>query len=117
MRVAIRIKEILWRVDVFCGFHVFSSIRFWNQFWDLWDFLLVANLAPRPFETGLLGALGPAKSRSRLVFFGPERLQERSKMEKGGFQKGDQKRTKKRDPRYIGFSGMRGPPGRTIGGV
>ena len=34
---------------------------------------------PGQFETSLLGALGPAKSRSRLVFFGPRAAQERSK--------------------------------------
>ena len=45
----------------------------------IWDPLLDVHLAPRPFETGLLGALGPAKSRSRLIFFGPKRLQERPK--------------------------------------
>ena len=47
-------------------------------------------MAPRPFETGLLGALGPAKSRSRLVFVRPWKppraLQEGSRSASGGLQ-------------------------------
>ena len=54
-----------------------ACFGFGTSFWTFWDPLLDVDLAPRPFETGLLGARGPAKSRSRLVFFGPERLQER----------------------------------------
>ena len=50
-----------------------------TSFWTLWGLLWDTHLAPRPFETGFLGARGPAKSRSRLVFCGPKRLQERPK--------------------------------------
>ena len=55
-------------------------------------------LALKMAEISLGISLGAARGRARLVFFGPERLQERSKMEKGGFQKGDQKRTKNGTP-------------------
>ena len=46
------------------------------SFLTLWDSLLAAHFASRPFDTGVLGALEPAKSRSILVLFGPEWLQE-----------------------------------------
>ena len=36
-------------------------------------------MAPRQFKIGLLGALGPSKSRSKVTFFGSKSLQERSK--------------------------------------
>ena len=48
-----------------------ACFGFGASFWTLWDPLMDVHLAPRPFETGLLGALGPAKSRSRLVFVRP----------------------------------------------
>ena len=53
------------------------------SFWTLSDWLLAAHFASRPFDTGVLGALEPAKSRSTLVLFGPERLQELSKRLQG----------------------------------
>ena len=72
-------KEILCTVGDFGGFTIFSLIRFWNQFKDPPGTLLGAHLALRQCETSLLGALGPAKSRSQLCFLGPEGLQEPSK--------------------------------------
>ena len=45
-------------------------------------------MAPRQAETGLLGGLGPSKSRFQLVFFCPGGLQERSKRPTGGENKG-----------------------------
>ena len=67
------------RYAFFVVFTFSACFGFGASFWTLWDPLLDVDLGPRPFETGLLGALGPAKSRSRLVFFGPERFQERPK--------------------------------------
>ena len=49
----------------FYGFPIFSSVRFGCKFWDPPGHLLGSHVAPRQLETSLLGALGPAKSRSQ----------------------------------------------------
>ena len=99
-------KEILCTVDGFSGFTIFSLIRFWNQFKDPPGTLLGAHLALRQCETSLLGALGPAKSRSQQCFLGPEGLQEASKSAPyapGSLHLADQasSRAPKRPPRAL----------------
>ena len=65
-----------------------------------WTPLRAPFWTPRQAETGLLGGLGPSKSRFQLVFFGPGGVQERSKRPTGGENKGPRKRTiAKRPPR------------------
>ena len=54
-------------------------IVFGPRFWTLLGTFLGGHLAPRQAETDLLGGLGPSKSRFQLVFWGPIRVQERSK--------------------------------------
>ena len=68
----------------FQGFARFSSDRFRTAFWAPFGIVLGTHLDPKIAETNLLGALGPAKSRFRLVFFGPGGVQERSKRHPGG---------------------------------
>ena len=58
--------------------HVSARIAFGPRFG------LLLGLFRGAAETNLLGALGPAKSRFRVVFFGPKGVQERSKRHPGG---------------------------------
>ena len=86
----------------FVVFTFSARFGFGASFWTLWG---RTHLVPRPFETGLLGALGPAKSRSRLVFSGPGSLQERSKRPPRALQEDSKSsRGSKLRPR-----GLRGP--------
>ena len=74
-----------------------SGPRFWRQHGCIWDYFgedfgpfldldlglswahFGRYLASNHLENGLLGALGPSKSRSKLSFLGSKSLQERSK--------------------------------------
>ena len=67
------------KTTIFEEITVFSSDRFWTWIWHPPGLLLGGYLAPRQFKIGLLGALGPSKSRSKVTFFGSKSLQERSK--------------------------------------
>ena len=58
---------------------VFKSYRFGTSIWDPPGLLLGGYLAPNQFETGLLGALGPSRSRFQYLLGGPRGLQERPK--------------------------------------
>ena len=86
-------------------------IPFRGKFWDLPGYFLAIDLAPRPSKTGLLGALGPAKSRSRLGFFSPRAGQDRSMSVPRPLQEAPMRpRRPKKGPR--GFSGpILTPPG------
>ena len=72
-------KKNIEKTIVFKEITVFSSDRFWTWIWHPPGLLLGGYLAPRQFKIGLLGALGPSKSRSKVTFFGSKSLQERSK--------------------------------------
>ena len=92
--------KILATVGDVSGFAIFSLDRFRTPFLDLPGPLLGGYLDPRQAETGLLGGLGPSKSRFQLLFFGPGGLQERSKRPTGGENKRPEQRTiAKRSPR------------------
>ena len=74
-----KIKQILCTVVKNQGFAIFSPSRLRTSIWDPFGFFFGTHLAPKIVETSLQGPLGPAKSRFRLVLFGPEGFQERSK--------------------------------------
>ena len=77
-------------------------IVFGPRFWTLLGTLLGGHLAPRHAETGLLGGLGPSKSRFQLVFLGPMRVQERAKRRPRGQRRPEQiSRPPKWAPRSI----------------
>ena len=82
-----KIIKILATVGDFSGFAIFSLDRFRTSFFDLPGLLLGGYLASRQAETGLLGGLGPSKSRSPITFLGPGGVQERSKRPAGGQNK------------------------------
>ena len=58
---------------------VFSSSRLLGSILDTLGLPFKSLLAPKMAETCLGNPLGPAKSRSRALFFGPRAVQERSK--------------------------------------
>ena len=61
-------KTNIEKTTVFEEISVFSSDRFWTLIWDPPGLIFGGHLAPRHAETGLLGALGPSKSRSKPSF-------------------------------------------------
>ena len=64
---------------VFEDIIIFSSDRFRTSIWDPPGLFLGGYLTPKMAETSLQGALGPAKGRFQLLFFGLGGFQERSK--------------------------------------
>ena len=67
-----------------------------------WTPLRAPFWTPRQAETGLLGGLGPSKSRFQLVFLGPGGFQERSKRPTGAENKRPEDRIiAKRLPRSL----------------
>ena len=104
------IEILLDKTIVFKEIVFLSWSRFWTSFWPHFGLPFRRLLASKMAENCLEIPLGAPKSRSPILFFGFKRR-------KRGFQKGDQKWTPNRNPGAIGFSGMCGAPGRTIGGV
>ena len=106
-----KIIKILATVGDFNGFAIFSLDRFRTSILDPLGLPFGTFLAPKMAETSLGLPLGAAKSRSRLVLFGPEGLQERSKRRKRGFQKGGQKWTPNGTPATLDLAECAGPRG------
>ena len=79
-----KLIKILATVGDLSGFAIFSLDRFRTSFLDPPGLLLGGYLAPRQAKNGLLGGLGPSKSRSPITFLGPGGVQERSKRPTGG---------------------------------
>ena len=97
-----KIIEILSTVCKNQGFAILSSSRLSSLSWHPFGLLLGSLLALRMAETSLKIPLGPAKSSSRVFFFGPGGVQERPKRLTGGQNKGTKRATRaKRPPRGL----------------